>query len=62
VEPTEVDAPRELAADEIRIAVVAAGVGNWDELVRRGSWRVGGVDPWCSGLRLQVRSSTWAAR
>jgi hypothetical protein len=56
-----VDAPRELATGEIRIAV-AAGVGYWDELVRRGSWRVGGVDPWCSGLRLQVRSSTWAAR
>jgi hypothetical protein len=40
-----VDAPRELATDEIRIAVAAAGVGYWDELVRRGSWRVGGVDP-----------------
>ncbi len=30
VEPMAVDAPRELAADEIRIAVAAAGVGYWD--------------------------------
>ena len=30
------------AADEVLIDVAAAGIGNWDELVRTGSWRVGG--------------------
>jgi hypothetical protein len=27
------------------IDVVAAGVGNWDDLVRIGSWRIGGPAP-----------------
>ena len=38
----EVDEPPTPAADEVLIDVVAAGIGNWDELVRIGSWRVGG--------------------
>lgn len=49
VELLEVD---ELAApgpDEVLLDVVAAGVGNWDELVRVGSWQVGGPAPMALG-------------
>src|SRR5207237_727009 len=42
VEIFEVDELATLAAGEVLIDVVAAGIGNWDELVRIGSWRVGG--------------------
>jgi D-arabinose 1-dehydrogenase-like Zn-dependent alcohol dehydrogenase len=35
------DEPLQLAPDEVVIDVYAAGVGNRDELVRVGSWRVG---------------------
>src|ERR1700759_2667108 len=37
------------APDEVLIDVVAAGVGNWDELVRLGSWEVGGPAPMALG-------------
>jgi len=37
------------AADEVLIDVAAAGIGNWDELVRIGSWRVGGPAPMALG-------------
>jgi NADPH:quinone reductase-like Zn-dependent oxidoreductase len=30
---------------QLLIAVHAAGVGNWDDLVRTGSWDVGGTPP-----------------
>src|SRR2546430_17439529 len=43
------DEPRQLARDEVVIDVYAAGVGNWDELVRVGSWRVGGPPPMALG-------------
>jgi hypothetical protein len=33
-------APQSLAADEVVIAVRAAGVGNWDEIIRVGGWDV----------------------
>src|SRR5881398_1308558 len=45
----EVDEPATPAADEVLIRVVAAGVGNWDELVRIGSWRIGGPAPMALG-------------
>ena len=37
------------ASDEVLIDVAAAGVGNWDELVRIGSWPIGGPDPMALG-------------
>jgi NADPH:quinone reductase-like Zn-dependent oxidoreductase len=51
-EPVEILEVDELAspdADEVVIDVAAAGVGNWDELVRIGGWRVGGPAPMALG-------------
>ena len=51
-EPVEIFEVDELAtpgAGEVLIDVVAAGVGNWDELVRIGSWRIGGPVPMALG-------------
>jgi NADPH:quinone reductase-like Zn-dependent oxidoreductase len=45
----EVDEPATPAADEVLIDVVTAGIGNWDELVRIGSWQVGGPPPMALG-------------
>jgi NADPH:quinone reductase-like Zn-dependent oxidoreductase len=42
--------PRQLEPDEVLIDVHAAGVGNWDELVRIGSWQVGGPPPMALGV------------
>lgn len=44
VEILEVDELVTPAAGEVLIDVVAAGIGNWDELVRIGSWQIGGAD------------------
>src|SRR6266700_2586735 len=49
VEIFEVDELAPPAADEVLIDVAAAGVGNWDELVRIGNWRVGGPAPMALG-------------
>jgi len=49
VEILEVDEPGPPAADEVLIDVAAAGVGNWDELARIGSWRIGGPAPMALG-------------
>src|SRR5256885_5009636 len=49
VEILEVDELAPPAADEVLIDVAAAGVGNWDELVRIGSWRIGGRVPMALG-------------
>jgi NADPH:quinone reductase-like Zn-dependent oxidoreductase len=49
VEIFEVDELALPAPDEVLIDVVAAGVGNWDELVRIGSWQVGGPTPMALG-------------
>jgi NADPH:quinone reductase-like Zn-dependent oxidoreductase len=49
VEILEVDEPAPPAADEILIDVAAAGIGNWDELVRIGSWPIGGPTPMALG-------------
>ena len=42
-EPVEILEVAELAPpseDEVLIDVAAAGIGNWDELVRIGSWQL----------------------
>ena len=49
VEILEVDELPPPGADEVLIDVAAAGVGNWDELVRIGSWRIGGPVPMALG-------------
>jgi NADPH:quinone reductase-like Zn-dependent oxidoreductase len=50
VELIEVPEPRQLADDEVLIEVKAAGVGDWDELVRTGSWDVGRQPPMALGV------------
>src|SRR2546430_16986838 len=49
VELFEVDEPAAPAAGEVLIDVVAAGIGNWDEVVRIGSWQIGGPAPMALG-------------
>jgi NADPH:quinone reductase-like Zn-dependent oxidoreductase len=49
VEILEVDDPAPPAADEVLVDVAAAGIGNWDELVRIGSWQIGGPAPMALG-------------
>src|SRR6201984_1838200 len=49
VEIFEVDELATPAAGEVLIDVVAAGIGNWDELVRTGSWQSGGPAPMALG-------------
>lgn len=46
----EIDDPRGLATDEVLIEVRAAGVGNWDEIVRVGGWDVGARPPMALGV------------
>src|SRR5256885_17033220 len=49
VEIFEVDELATPAAGEVLIDVVAAGIGSWDELVRIGSWQIGGPAPMALG-------------
>ncbi len=49
VEILELDEPARPAADEVLIDVASAGIANWDELVRIGSWQVGGPAPMALG-------------
>jgi len=49
VEILELDEVAQPAADEVVIEVVAAGIGNWDDLVRIGSWQIGGPAPMALG-------------
>jgi NADPH:quinone reductase-like Zn-dependent oxidoreductase len=46
----DVPDPRALAADEVLIEVKAAGIGNWDEIVRTGGWDVGASAPMALGV------------
>jgi len=46
----DMPAPRPLADDEVLIRVMAAGVGNWDEIVRTGGWDVGRSPPMALGV------------
>src|SRR5919201_2173350 len=51
-EPVEIFELDELptpAAGEVLIDVVSAGIGNWDDLVRIGSWQIGGPAPMALG-------------
>jgi NADPH:quinone reductase-like Zn-dependent oxidoreductase len=50
VQMLELAAPQSLAPDEVTIAVRAAGVGNWDEIVRVGGWDVGRQPPLVLGV------------
>jgi hypothetical protein len=49
VEILEVDELARPAAGEVLLDVAAAGIGNWDELVRIGSWQLGGPAPMALG-------------
>src|SRR6266487_825232 len=49
VEILEVDELAPPSEDEVLIDVAAAGIGNWDELVRIGSWPIGGPAPMALG-------------
>jgi NADPH:quinone reductase-like Zn-dependent oxidoreductase len=49
VEILEVDEPAPPGAHEVLVDVSAAGIGNWDELVRIGSWQIGGPAPMALG-------------
>src|ERR1700756_2447103 len=69
VEMIEVGEPRPLAADEVLLQVMAAGVGNWDEFVRTGGWDVGATPPMALGveaagtvLAAGQAAGGWAAR
>ena len=46
----DVPDPRPLAEDEVLIKVKAAGVANWDEIVRTGAWDVGRRPPMALGV------------
>ena len=50
VEELALPEPPAPAGDEVLIEVRAAGVGNWDDLVRTGDWNVGGVPPMALGV------------
>jgi NADPH:quinone reductase-like Zn-dependent oxidoreductase len=49
VEILELDELAMPAAGEVLVDVVTAGVGNWDDLVRIGSWQIGGPAPMALG-------------
>src|SRR5256885_16661426 len=46
----DLSAPSSPAPDEVVISVRAAGVGNWDEIVRVGDWDVGRRPPLALGV------------
>jgi len=50
VELMDIADPRPPAADEVVLEVRAAGVGNWDEVVRNGDWDVGHAPPLVLGV------------
>lgn len=50
VEPLDLAEPTRLRPDEVLIRVAAAGVGPWDDLVRRGEWDIGLSPPMAIGV------------
>ncbi|MGH7760203.1 MAG: NADP-dependent oxidoreductase [Candidatus Dormibacteraceae bacterium] len=50
VEVLDLPEPADLRADEILIEVRAAGVANWDDIVRTGGWDVGIAPPMALGV------------
>jgi NADPH:quinone reductase-like Zn-dependent oxidoreductase len=55
VGPLTLDEPTMPAEGEVLLDVCAAGVGNWDELARIGSWRIGGPPPMALGVEAAGR-------
>jgi NADPH:quinone reductase-like Zn-dependent oxidoreductase len=51
VEVLDFPDPRELAPDEVLIETAAAGIGNWDDVVRQGGWDVGVSPPMALGVQ-----------
>jgi NADPH:quinone reductase-like Zn-dependent oxidoreductase len=61
----EVAEARALRAGEVLIAVGAAGVGNWDDIVRGGGWDIGRNPPMALGVEAAgviVAGRRWHAR
>lgn len=52
VEVFDLTDPRDPGPDEVVVEVAAAGVGNWDELVRTGEWKVGREAPMALGVEV----------
>jgi NADPH:quinone reductase-like Zn-dependent oxidoreductase len=50
VERFEIAGPRELRDGEVLVEVRAAGVGNWDEVARKGEWDLGRGPPLALGV------------
>jgi NADPH:quinone reductase-like Zn-dependent oxidoreductase len=50
IEVLDLPEPRAPAAGEVLLSVRAAGVGNWDEYVRTGSWDTGARPPMALGV------------
>jgi NADPH:quinone reductase-like Zn-dependent oxidoreductase len=50
VEILDLPGPGPLRPDEVLIDVRAAGVGNWDEFARTGSWDLGARPPMALGV------------
>jgi NADPH:quinone reductase-like Zn-dependent oxidoreductase len=50
VELLELPGPRALRPDEVLIDVRACGVGNWDEIARKGGWDLGVRPPMALGV------------
>ena len=50
VEQLELPAPPDPMGDEVLIEVKAAGIANWDDLVRTGDWDVGIAPPMALGV------------
>lgn len=62
VELLDLAAPRRLAGDQLLIAVKAAGVGNWDEIVRTGGWDPAAGRRWRSASKPLASSRQSASR
>jgi NADPH:quinone reductase-like Zn-dependent oxidoreductase len=52
VELLDLPDPRDPSPDEVVIEVAAAGVGNWDDIVRTGAWNVGLTPPMALGVEV----------
>jgi len=58
VEVFDLPDPRDPGPDEAVVEVATAGVGNWDELVRTGEWKVGRDAPMALGVEAAGRVIT----
>jgi NADPH:quinone reductase-like Zn-dependent oxidoreductase len=52
VELLDLPDPRDPGPDEVVIEIAAAGVGNWDDIVRTGAWNVGLTPPMALGVEV----------